>query len=475
MVGDYEDALLTNKVRFVDNASNPSKAKDVLVEGDVIGFKLKFNIGVETGELADDKIDTQDEADEWNASTSNLTNALDWTGSVPTTSGSTTTYKKFGANGAMSVNDYNSKVRPAVAVTTETDITDAHIAAAKAYNATLTGAKKPGLLAAAVSSTEYAKGVTIEPVASTKDAPNQNANYDIEWTTGTPAVNKYFGRLYVVTNTGLALNSDDNDLANIQKLGANNTTVTTAITLDLNPRNAQKLPSTTARIWDAKQWNTLVLPFDIEVADLSQAFGYAIVNVVNPAKTTTNNVAFKLEMGNIPANTPFLIKTAKKLKDATTPALGFTTNGIVTFAAASRTIKAPTEAQMEGVDAGMGYKFVPVYQTKTVDNTQSVLRFLLGNYEKWAFIEKEGSSWTLVPLTAYVDLTPAGNAAHEVTFTMEEADGSTTTVRSIEADGIDNSVSEYAKGWYTIDGMKLNAAPAQKGVYILNGKKVVVK
>ena len=29
--------------------------------------------------------------------------------------------------------------------------------------------------------------------------------------------------------------------------------------------------------------------------------------------------------------------------------------------------------------------------------------------------------------------------------------------------------------WYTLDGMKLQAAPTKKGVYIMNGKKVVVK
>ena len=54
---------------------------------------------------------------------------------------------------------------------------------------------------------------------------------------------------------------------------------------------------------------------------------------------------------------------------------------------------------------------------------------------------------------------------------VEEADGSTTAISGITADG----VAVKAEGWYTIDGMKLNAAPTQKGVYINNGKKIVVK
>ena len=38
-----------------------------------------------------------------------------------------------------------------------------------------------------------------------------------------------------------------------------------------------------------------------------------------------------------------------------------------------------------------------------------------------------------------------------------------------------NPESVNGEGWYTIDGIKLNAAPAQNGVYINNGKKIVVK
>lgn len=32
-----------------------------------------------------------------------------------------------------------------------------------------------------------------------------------------------------------------------------------------------------------------------------------------------------------------------------------------------------------------------------------------------------------------------------------------------------------AGAWYTVDGVKLNGKPMRKGVYIFNGKKVVMK
>ena len=46
-----------------------------------------------------------------------------------------------------------------------------------------------------------------------------------------------------------------------------------------------------------------------------------------------------------------------------------------------------------------------------------------------------------------------------------------------EATGIRSIDNERATNgdWYTIDGVKLNGKPTEKGVYIVNGRKVVVK
>ena len=40
----------------------------------------------------------------------------------------------------------------------------------------------------------------------------------------------------------------------------------------------------------------------------------------------------------------------------------------------------------------------------------------------------------------------------------------------------DNSDSpDKSNGWYTLSGMKLNGKPKSKGVYINNGRKIVIK
>jgi len=36
-------------------------------------------------------------------------------------------------------------------------------------------------------------------------------------------------------------------------------------------------------------------------------------------------------------------------------------------------------------------------------------------------------------------------------------------------------IENDADNWYTLDGLKLNGKPTQKGLYINNGKKVAIK
>ena len=232
----------------------------------------------------------------------------------------------------------------------------------------------------------------------------------------------------------------------------------TAVTVKLN-RN--QVLSTTNCNWAAEKWNTMVLPFDVTIRELSAQLGYAIVNVVDAANTTADNVAFKLQMaGTIPANTPFVVKTDVAIPNETE----------LTFA--NKTIVEGTPS----VDAGQGYKFVGCYATKTLggeENDHSKLSFLRGNGDKWAHIGANNATiWNIVPLAAYVDLTPADNA-REITFTMQEVDGTTTVIRNISAET--SASINGTEGWYNLNGVKMQGAPTEKGIYIKDGKKVVVK
>ena len=73
------------------------------------------------------------------------------------------------------------------------------------------------------------------------------------------------------------------------------------------------------------------------------------------------------------------------------------------------------------------------------------------------------------PLAAYIEIvTPSAGAPK---FTVQDENGNVTAISSIAADG---RLVE-AEGWYTVNGMRLEGAPVEKGIYVRNGKKIVIK
>ena len=92
----------------------------------------------------------------------------------------------------------------------------------------------------------------------------------------------------------------------------------------------------------------------------------------------------------------------------------------------------------------------------------------------WYDVSKltEADAVTIKPLRAYLDLTGNTAAARAMIF-IEEPDGTTTAIKAVTGDKIGSEIK--ADGWYTIGGMKLESAPTQKGIYINNGKKIVVR
>lgn len=286
------------------------------------------------------------------------------------------------------------------------------------------------------------------------------ANYEVVKVNGVDAVDATYatGKLIVGTGTvaDITFNSVDADYTTIQ----NQAGETQDVSLIIDNRT-RTIPASTTHTWAAEKWNTMVLPFEVTVAELSAQLGYCIVNRVDKDATTEGNVQFKLEMQKIPANEPFCVKTSDVIADGTT--LNFDDKLIV------------DGGENPSVDAGMGYKFVGAYKNKTIDKNNPTYNFLRGDNDKWAHIgSTSGNSWKVVPFDAYVELTEAA-AARGVTFTFEEIDGTATVIKAVDAEEAESAQGTAAEGWYTINGIKLNAKPTQKGIYIFNGKKVAIQ
>ena len=75
---------------------------------------------------------------------------------------------------------------------------------------------------------------------------------------------------------------------------------------------------------------------------------------------------------------------------------------------------------------------------------------------------------------AYLSFASADDAAGARIF-IDEEDGTSTAIDAIGVEPVEAAPTKLAEGWYTVNGVKLNAAPTQKGAYIYNGKKVYVK
>jgi hypothetical protein len=271
------------------------------------------------------------------------------------------------------------------------------------------------------------------------------------------------GKLIVGTgNTAvLALDANNNMFADIT--AANGETRDVTIVLHRDQTIGGK-----AHGWAKAIWNCMVLPFEASARQISKALGYAIINVVDPVNTTENNVKFKLEMLNtIPANTPFFVKTDVDLADG--DVANFDGVTIVAPETAYPSVKASNDE--------IGYNFVGAYDKYVIGDgkDEAHLRWRFGDADKWNKIANgSAAKWNIVPFNAYMDL-GATVGAREIVFTFEELDGSTTAVRSIDVETADSLSGNNAKGVYNLNGMKMNSVPTQKGVYIVNGKKVVIK
>ena len=83
-------------------------------------------------------------------------------------------------------------------------------------------------------------------------------------------------------------------------------------------------------------------------------------------------------------------------------------------------------------------------------------------------------------LSKYADFKGVANVPKKLGFKailkddddVDIDENGTTSIKSLSVDDV-NGLN--VKGWYTVGGMKMQNAPTQKGVYIKDGKKVIIK
>ena len=239
----------------------------------------------------------------------------------------------------------------------------------------------------------------------------------------------------------------------------------------------------------ANEWYAMVLPFEVDPKEMVYAVDrYVIFNELNVAGTTAGNFKFTLKFEPIPAGTPFLIKFAGdaddiidfgEMDDNDTPEDDTDDFKIISFDGVkiSAAIK-PTEKEGILTFTGTYASDVELQGSRTNGSENYVWWLCDTRYERSTrvndWLKPISKSHKVAPMEAWLDGNESAWTGYAPIITVEDFDGQTTAIKTLNAEKI-NNLNVVTEGWYTLNGVKLNAAPTQKGIYINNGKKVVIK
>ena len=204
-----------------------------------------------------------------------------------------------------------------------------------------------------------------------------------------------------------------------------------------------------------KGWNTFCVPFKLTQAQLEKAYGNGAVakylsDVTTDAEGATLHFAPETN-GGIEANKAYLLYLTADVKEAKT----FSGVTLERAGKCTTTVRA---------DNGDDYTFQGILAPTALEtNDRQYFLNSAGTY----FVLPLNNTSQMKATRAYIIVpAPAGSAqGRQYSF---DFNGTTTAIDNVTISGMEDGA------WYTISGIRVNR-PAAKGVYIHNGRKVIVK
>ena len=205
------------------------------------------------------------------------------------------------------------------------------------------------------------------------------------------------------------------------------------------------------KLYRDTKWNTICLPFGVTLE--GSVLEGAIVKPLANATVTDKHVSliFGDAVDEIDAGVPYFIKWEDTGEDIVNPTfVGVTIND--------------TKPQVQDFAVGQ-VKFIGYYDAFDINPDD--------NSDIWYMKSDNTLTHTAKPRTlkafrTYFQLSEELSSGVN-SFSIDFGDGETATGITEIAD------SSAPEGYYNLQGVKFDKAPKQKGVYIVNGKKVVVK
>ncbi len=223
---------------------------------------------------------------------------------------------------------------------------------------------------------------------------------------------------------------------------------------------------TTDRVGKFHSW---LVPFDYTItSDDLEKFSfykiYMIANAIAPDATPTNDIWMyvkPMQEGDVlHANMPYLYKPLEAVND-----YEFTTAGATLKAKADGAVA--TMQTMEDT--------YTLYATYTPTTATAQDPFYYMNINGNLSLGNDGTvtvgafRWIMRVESKFDGNAPAAYARNIIIFDGEE----TTGIRSIDNGQL--TIGDKAGEWFTLDGRKLDGKPTAKGIYVNNGRKVVIK
>ena len=243
-------------------------------------------------------------------------------------------------------------------------------------------------------------------------------------------------------------------------------------------RFAQSATFTYNRSFTENVASTVCLPFDYTPSSEGTYYTFTAIN----KETSPWTVTMTATAASLTANTPYMFMPAA--------------TGEVSFSGTASSFN-PSNVQVNDpkVDGGK-WNLIGTYESRLWNDTHnteeigSVYGFAARSYNPGSYTVNPGdfvkaaAGASIAPFRAYLKYTaPVSNAPRR--GTAEEALPSRMSVRLVNADGdvtaigaIDTKTGEIrfdSEAWYTLDGRRLNGKPSVKGMYINNGRKIIVK
>ena len=215
----------------------------------------------------------------------------------------------------------------------------------------------------------------------------------------------------------------------------------------------------------SRGWESIALPFDV------QTIQHESKGAIAPFNNSASNKHFWLRRltdnglqaaTNIEANTPYIISMPNSEEYTS----DYNLNGRVTFSAQNIDVPATTTKVLALADSSI--VMVPAMQRQSRSSSVWALNVgeVRGQYFEGSVFERDYR--TVRPFEAYTIHRQENGQPAPRYVPIQEIAG-VTGIETIDREPL------TLNQWYDMQGRKLEGKPARKGVYISNGKKVVVK